>query len=85
MRPEIVSHTGPDCHLAAGQRYENATLCRDWFSHTSAWRAGFASRWRDYILSPSPTTKWRYEVAGTVRHGKLDFHEADHVSGVSWR
>lgn len=62
----IVSRYGPDCHLAAGQTHENATECRDWFSHTSAWRAGFASRWRDYMLSPSPTTKYgEYEVAGT--------------------
>jgi hypothetical protein len=62
----ITSRYGPDCHLAAGQKYENATVCRDWFAHVSAWRAAFAGRWRDRILDGTPTTKYgEYEVAGT--------------------
>ena len=64
----IVSRFGPDCSVPAGQHHENATECLDWFSHTSAWRAGFAARWRDYFLTPSPNTKYgEYEVAGTQR------------------
>ena len=62
----ITSRFGPDCYVPGGQTHENATLCKDWFSHMSAWRAGFAQRWRDYFLQPSPTTKYgEYEVAGT--------------------
>ena len=61
----VTSRYGPDCHDVAGH-HENATLCRDWFSHTSAWRAGFAARWRDTWLQPSPRTKYgEYLIAGT--------------------
>jgi hypothetical protein len=62
----ITSRYGPDCFVGAGQSHENATECPDWFSHVSAWRAGYASRWRDYFLTPSPTTKYgEYLIAGT--------------------
>ena len=62
----ITSRFGPDCFVPAGQAYENATLCKDWFAHVSAWRAGYAGRWRDAILQDTPTTKYgEYEVAGT--------------------
>eukprot|EP01051_Picozoa_sp_SAG22_P026110 SAG22_NODE_8071_length_686_cov_0.872232_2_plen_117_part_01 len=54
----ITSRFGPDCFVPSGERHENATECLDWFSHVSAWRAGYATRWRDIFLAPTPTTKY---------------------------
>ena len=62
----ISSRFGPDCWRSAGQTHENDTVCLDWFSHVSAWRAGFATRWRKIFLAPSPSTKYgEYLIAGT--------------------
>ena len=62
----VTSRFGPDCFRAAGKTHENASVCFDWFSHVSAWRAGFATRWRNIFLAPSPTSKYgEYLVAGT--------------------
>ena len=36
----ITTRYGPNCRAAS----PNASECKDWFSHVSAWRAGFAAR-----------------------------------------